>query len=288
MGSPRSTAGLLAIGMLAVLSTTLGACSSSEDEDEAEAREVVEQGFTEPNPQHCTDLATQRFLDQTEAPRDGEEALESCRKDAEEDPEEFADEVDVSEVAIDGEAATVTAMLEGGASDGMKFTLALVKEEGRWKIDRLEDVEIDRQRFNDATRRNLTESEDVSEKEADCIIAELDRRLSDSEIERAFVEPDPSVFIDVVLDCRGGDGDPRAAFLAGLRRSLVREQGLTRAQANCVVRQVRDDVNAADVRDIIGSGPPQGLELALEAAARKCIVGTAPVPPADEDPGGEA
>jgi hypothetical protein len=273
---------LVTIAALAATSVVaLAGCGgSSGDEDEDSVRQVIEQSFTEPDPEHCTTLATQKYLDQVE-PGGGEEAVESCERDAE-NPDVFPDTVDLSEIEVEGPSATTTVAFEGGSGDGQTAVLELIEEDGQWKLDSVEDVEIDRVRFEAAVRREVTGEEiGLSEGEADCMLDRLNR-VSTSELEAAALDGDriEELVAPPLITCVG-EGDPRAGVLEIARRNLVRG-GLTHAQANCVVRKLRDDVNAKDVDDLLSGRTFPGLEAAAEAAARSCVVGNAPVPPPDE------
>lgn len=110
--------------LLIALAAVLGACGPGGESDEDKVRDVVEKVASN-DPEVCKDL-TERFLS-TEF--DGDEG--KCEKQAREAEDE--QNLEVQEVNIDGDKATVEA-----TADGDKGTATLVKEDGDWKLDELE------------------------------------------------------------------------------------------------------------------------------------------------------
>lgn len=111
------------------------ACGGSASEED-KIVEVVETSATSTDPADCTALATQAFLEQAES-REGEAAVSHCEKNNEED-EDAPDSVEVSDVEIDGSTATANAEFVGGDSiTGQTFDVALVEEDGEWKMDEI-------------------------------------------------------------------------------------------------------------------------------------------------------
>jgi hypothetical protein len=63
--------------------------------------------------------------------------------------------VEVSEIEITTRLATASVTFEGGINDGQRASVTLVKELKDWRLYSLDQVEIDRRRFEAAIRRNL-------------------------------------------------------------------------------------------------------------------------------------
>jgi hypothetical protein len=247
----------------------LPTCGPFDEGEEDRVADVIERGFIEPRPENCSELATQRFLDQL-SPREGARALDDCREDAE-DEDSFAESVDVTEVNVDGDKAAATAEITGGNSDGQRMVLSLVKDRDQWKIDYLEELDIDRERFDKAALGDLTEPRAAfSKRQARCVISEIHRNVSDSELERAFIASNYQPISRAFIECLG-NGDPRAAFDNVLRTGLIRA-GLTNAQTNCILREVRDDVNRLDANDFLTGRTPPGIQAALTLASSKCVL----------------
>jgi hypothetical protein len=125
---------LLPFALLALV-FGLVACGGSDESDEDKIVDVIETSVTGSDPADCKELATQAFLEQTELEQ-GAEAVKSCEasaKDTSDDP----DSVEVSEVEVDGSAATANAAFAGGGFDGQVISLSLVEEDGDWKLDEM-------------------------------------------------------------------------------------------------------------------------------------------------------
>ncbi len=122
---------------LALVVSALGlvACGGSGSDDD-KIVEVIETSATSEDPADCEALSTQAFMEQTEA-RKGTAAVEHCKENNEDD-EDAPDSVEVSNVAIKGSTATADAEFIGGDDiTGQTFSLALVEENGDWKLDEI-------------------------------------------------------------------------------------------------------------------------------------------------------
>jgi hypothetical protein len=125
---------LLPFALLA-LAFGLVACGGSDESDEDKVIDVIETSVTGNDPANCKELLTQAFLEQTELEQGGQ-AVKSCEasaKDTSDDP----DSVKVSEVEVDGAAASANVAFTGGGFDGQTISLALVEEDGDWKLDEM-------------------------------------------------------------------------------------------------------------------------------------------------------
>ena len=99
--------------------------------DEEEIRDVVtEFGQSIDDPSVC-DLLTPRFLEEITG-SSGDDAVEACRTDVEENPGEPTD-ITINSVEVDGDSATVQAEAEGNSG-----TFELVKVDDEWLIDNTE------------------------------------------------------------------------------------------------------------------------------------------------------
>jgi hypothetical protein len=268
LGEPKRSTALLLACLLVVAGVVLVSGCGGDNQDD-EVRDVIQRAFTEPDRDTCTDLVTQRFLDQTELPN-GKKAVESCKDDAD-DTAEFADSAAVSSIEVDGDEAHANASIEGGENDGQRARLALVKGKDQWKLDELEDLEIDRARFNAAGRASLRRPPlALDQGRTECIVGELDK-FATSEIEKAIVEGKTERLLGPLFECLG-NGDPRAALEYVLRRGF-REEGATEAQADCIVGQLRNILDQEDAESVFRGDSPPELEKAAQAAANVCVKG---------------
>lgn len=179
---------LLPLFSLALLALVLGfaACGSGES-DEDKIVEVIEISATSEDPADCEALSTQAFLEQTEF-RQGVAAVKHCEENNEDD-EDAPDSVEVSNVEIDGPSATAEAEFIGGDSiTGQTFSLALVEQDGDWKLDEITGFA----EFDQEALAKLFEEPVVKEAGAEyrpiarCIGSRI-RKLSRSEAEELVI-----------------------------------------------------------------------------------------------------
>jgi hypothetical protein len=116
-----------------LLALALAACGGGGESDEDKVVETIETSALSTDPADCKALATQKFMEQTEAAK-GSEAVKSCEEEAE-DTEGDPESVDVSNVTVDGSRATADAAFKGGNFDGQTLGVALLEEDGGWKLD---------------------------------------------------------------------------------------------------------------------------------------------------------
>lgn len=152
---------------LIALALAVTACGGGGDSDEDQITDVIEEVITTSAPEHCTELQTQRFLEQVNFAT-GEEAVEACKAA---NPRANADSVEVTNVQVDGERATADAVPEGSVFDGQTLRLSLIKENDQWKLDRLDDmVDFDQARFAEAYAEALTVGDEpVTGAQANCV-----------------------------------------------------------------------------------------------------------------------
>lgn len=194
--------------LLATLALAVGllACGDDADDggdkpagDEAEISEVIETTSTSADPTHCTELETQRFVEQTTAEQ-GEDALVECQED---DDESNADSVEVTNVTVNGATATADAAFTGSGLDGQAVNLSLVKEGEQWKLDHIERfVNFDKQAFLDAVRELLLASDDppVDEEQADCVVTALGAE-DDASLQQQFLSGDDTQLEQLITPC---------------------------------------------------------------------------------------
>jgi hypothetical protein len=144
------------------------------------------------------------------------------------DAREFvARSVKVSGVRVSGDRATATVVATGGANAIGKLTFALVRD-GVWKVDRIAALDIDRAKLY-AVQRRLARvgDEPTTDAQLGCTLRRLSR-LDDRALERALMVADARVLVtDPVLVC--------------VLRPELRKQGLSSAQAGCIIRALRSD-----------------------------------------------
>ena len=173
-------------------SLALVACGGGDEggEDEDKVTEVVETTYTTADPALCTDAMTQTFVEQITG-ESGEFAIENCEEGFSEAAQES---VDVSNVEVDGDTATVElGGSEGDINEGQVLLLGLVKEGEQWKLDRIQDyAEFDQQAFADQLVKEAA-TQNVSPAVLECVeqtTLEADpEALQATQLENAPLEP---------------------------------------------------------------------------------------------------
>ena len=191
--------GTLPLALL-LLVFALAACGGGEGE-EGRIVEVVERSATSTDPADCEALATREFLEQTQYSR-GEQAVESCEENAEEGGK--PDSVEVSEVEVDGFEATANTAFEGGEFDGQTFEVALVEEDGDWKMDELTGFAVfDRENFAQLVEAVIERNAGEAGGGLAACVAETLAELPQSKAEELILEASPQPIVEAVEDCEG-------------------------------------------------------------------------------------
>jgi hypothetical protein len=127
--------------------------SATRASDEDQITEVITTAGTTTSKEVCTQLETQRFVDQNSG-KSGAASLQDCA--TLEPGESDADSVDVTNIEVDGDTATADAAFTGSIVDGQTLSLSLVKEGDQWKLDHFDAfVDFDPQALADSFTRQL-------------------------------------------------------------------------------------------------------------------------------------
>jgi hypothetical protein len=189
---------LLLVSGLSILA--LAACGSGGSEAEEEVDEAIITSITSTDPSKCTEVMTQRFVDQN-ADADGAEALKECEEEAS-DSSDDPDEVTVSGIEIDGSEATAEVAFVGGGFDGQTVAVALVEEGDQWKLDEIEgfseyDAEALAQTLED---RFEAVSNEITPAQISCI-GDAIRDTSAAEAEELLLGGDSEKFVEFAEAC---------------------------------------------------------------------------------------
>jgi hypothetical protein len=181
----------------------LVACGGGGDSDEDKIVEVIETSVSSNDPADCEALATQGFLEQTEFSQ-GQEAVKSCKENAK-DTANNPDSVEVSEVEIDGSDATANVAFFGNDFDGQTLSLALVEEDGDWKLDQITGfAKFDQERLATAFEESLQSGEEPLEKDLAVCFAEVLRESSKSEAEEIVIGGSSQPIVEIIEGCQEG------------------------------------------------------------------------------------
>lgn len=189
---------------LALLALVFGlvACGGGGDSDEDKIVEVIETSATSADPADCKELSTQAFLEQTEL-EEGAAAVESCEAGAEDESDD-PDSVEVSEVEVDGSAATANTAFTGGSFDGQTLTVGLVEEDGDWKLDEVTGfAEFDQEKLASSFEEAFEADEEVDPQLGICF-AEVIRELPKAEAEEIVIGGSSEPIVEILEGCSQG------------------------------------------------------------------------------------
>jgi hypothetical protein len=190
---------LVPLALLALAALAVTACGGGGSSAEDEVTEVIEQAATTKDPSNCTELQTLRFTEQNTGEK-GKAAIKSCEESAKE--EEQAEEAKVSNVSVNGEKATAEAEFIGGSLGSQTLAVALVEEDGDWKLDQIEGFanyngkaleELFLKRFEES-------SEGLTKKQYTCI-AEGIGKASTAEAEAMFLSGSSTTIEELAKGC---------------------------------------------------------------------------------------
>lgn len=186
----------LALCLLASLTVT--ACGGGSDEGKIAA--VIEKSVTTNSPSNCTALQTRRFNEQN-TQRQGKVATKACEEEAKAGGDR-AQAARVSNVSVNGERATAEVEFKGGALGSQALEVALVQEDGDWKLDRIEGfAAYDGKALGEAFKAEFEENpEGLSDKQATCI-AEKVAGSSQEEAEGLFFSGSSEPIVELAEGC---------------------------------------------------------------------------------------
>jgi ABC-type glycerol-3-phosphate transport system substrate-binding protein len=191
---------LLLPALLLALALGLAACGSGGESDEDKITTTIENAATSTDPAVCGETQTLAFMEQTSGGSGGKEAEKECEEEAK-SGEGQPDSVSVSKVKVDGENATADAAFKGGIFDAQTLELALVEEDGDWKLDELTGfAKLDPESLVAAFAEQIEEEPEIEPETASCFIEGIEE-LSNSELESVIVENNTEAFGEIAEGC---------------------------------------------------------------------------------------
>jgi ABC-type glycerol-3-phosphate transport system substrate-binding protein len=174
-----------------------GGGSDSGDEKAVEA--AIVRSATTADPANCTEVETQAFVEQSSDEK-GTKALEECEKEAK-DASNNAKTVKVTKIKIDGDEATAEAAITGGGFDGQVISIALVEEDGAWKLDQLSGfAKLDTARLAEVFGEKLEETGELTPEQTSCIVEGIEA-ASKGEAEELVLSGSSQPLIEVAESC---------------------------------------------------------------------------------------
>jgi hypothetical protein len=190
---------------LLVLAAALAACGGSGVGDRQEVEDTLVESALSTDPADCTRLFTRKVLEQTTKLR-GEAAVRICEEEAA-GGESAAEGASVAGIEIEGGEATADVSFEGSDFDGQTLTMALVEDDGAWKIDELlAFAELDREKLVLQFGRDIYSyvGSSVDAGFAECVLARLEG-LGDPGLEALILDPSPDPLRGLVQGCEGSE-----------------------------------------------------------------------------------
>lgn len=187
-------AALLALGL------GLAACGGGGGEsDEEKVEATIETAATSTDPANCAKYSTLKFMEQTNSGQ-GAEAEKACEEEAEKG-EDQPEAVAVSNIEIEGEEASADVAFEGGNLDGQTLTVALVEEEGQWKLNELTGfANFDAEKLIAALIEQLKSEASVEPRVITCIADGL-RELDESQFEELVIKQETQPIVEIAKSC---------------------------------------------------------------------------------------
>jgi hypothetical protein len=191
---------LVPLALLVLAALTITACGGGGSSDEDKITETIETAATTSDPSNCTELETQRFVEQN-SEKKGKAAVKSCEEEAEAGGEE-AEGANVSNVSVNGSKATAEVEFEGGPLGSQSLELALVEEDGIWKMDQVEGfANYDGAALGEAFEKEFEEEPEGLNKEQATCIAEGIAKSSKAAAEELFFSGSPEPIVELAKSC---------------------------------------------------------------------------------------
>jgi ABC-type glycerol-3-phosphate transport system substrate-binding protein len=185
--------------LLLALALGLAACGGGES-DEDKIVSMIEESATSTDPAICKEAQTQAFMEQTSSASGGA-AVKECEEETK-SGESNPDSVNVSEVEADGGKATADVAFKGGNFDKQTVEVALVEEDGDWKLDELTGfAKFDSAAFVGALAKQLEEEPEIESRVSSCIVEGLEE-APEEELEALVIENNTQPIVELAESCQ--------------------------------------------------------------------------------------
>jgi len=219
--------------MLAVILATAGvaACGGGDEmsADEKQIRATLTKALTSTDPAICRSLMTASFVRQITEETTVTAALTDCRQEVKRDQ---AKSVEIKRVDRRESRASAVFHTEGGVLPFEEATVSLRRADRTWRVHRLTAATLDRPRFFQVGRRQLTAPPNrLNDDTASCVLRAL-KKVSDQRIVASFVDGESSFIHNPALIC-------------GVRQGLD-EAGASEREQRCIAGRLRRALEARD------------------------------------------
>lgn len=184
--------------LVLALALGLAACGGGESAED-KIVSMIERSATSTDPANCKETQTEQFMEQTSG-GSGSGAVKECEKETK-SGEDNPESVNVSQVKVNGEKATADVEFEGGNFNGQTVEVALVEEEGNWKLDELTGfAKFDAKQLVGALAKKLEEEPEIEPRVASCIVEGLEEAPA-QELEALVIENNTQPIVELAESC---------------------------------------------------------------------------------------
>lgn len=187
--------------LLLLSALALAACGGggSDSGDEEAIETAIVSSATTTDPAKCTEFETLAFAEQG-SDESGAAAIAECEEDAK-DPSSKAKAVKVTKIKIDGSEATADGAITGGGFDGQVISIALVEEDGSWKLDQLTGFSrLDIARLAEVMGQKLEELGELTPRQTSCIVEEVEA-ATPAQAEELMLSGSSEPFVELAEGC---------------------------------------------------------------------------------------
>jgi hypothetical protein len=250
-------------GLVALITVALGGCGlpligSGDGQDDA-IRDAITAAFTTKDPSVCAKLLTEHWLE-TFYSSSTTTPMTQCREELpSHDP---AVAVDVSAIRINGASATATATAIGDGRGLKRVKVTLLDEHG-WKLDSLDDVQLDRSRFLAEMRnQTLDSSSGLLRRYEQCELHYVSKHVKTAELEAAVINRTSDYTVGAFHSCAR---EIRAVFS---RVIIGNDDPFTKTQRRCIAAVADRGMSERELRRFYGVSARNGPAPAWVAPLR--------------------
>jgi hypothetical protein len=229
--------------------------------------QMLQRTFTENDPAQCTEDMTPAIVEQSFGGHEGTTAMQRCVEKNKTEEEAAAKSVVIKSVVLNGLTARAVVVAHGGSMDGSQMTVNLVAQGGRWKLDHLADIQIDRAKVDRMYVREMQVA-GMTPGESRCLVRAFDREFSDAELERASLSGVDNLETEGVgLGCLS-----RATLVRMFEKGIaagVQSRGIPAPVGDCIAFRFTHGMSIAELRAFVkaGQGTPAQSERVRAVAA---------------------
>jgi hypothetical protein len=256
--------------LLCASGALFGCGSSSSPSDESgqageagRVKAAITQAYRSPDPAACTHRMTPQFVKQDHFGLGSQQRCEQTQ------PRRGVKSVFIRELSVGPRTATAHVGFLGGEQDLWNVQLALIKDRGEWKLDRMTQARVPFE-IEIATLAHQVPalSPDLSNADLDCVTAKL-RAVGQAGIDRWVVSGDPTLYVNAISDCVGKKVVGHAV------RNAFSGKGLGAGMVHCIVASYERQLSRRRTRAIVGAeirgtGFPPWMLDTVRAAIRAC------------------